>query len=100
MTYIETSWRRIKRDFLHHFHRPRLDLLVWVLVVKLAPAYYRRLENLLTNVGRYRELASWRKEFKKEWKKAAKTAITLPLNPKYRPNPHTWVCTCPHFVTS
>ncbi|KAJ3779750.1 hypothetical protein GGU10DRAFT_280331, partial [Lentinula aff. detonsa] len=36
------SWRRIKHDFLHHFHKPRLDLLVWILVMKLAPAYYRK----------------------------------------------------------
>ncbi|KAF8209756.1 hypothetical protein K438DRAFT_1571712, partial [Mycena galopus ATCC 62051] len=40
---VESHWRRIKKDFLHHFHKPRLDLLVWILVVKLAPRYYRRL---------------------------------------------------------
>ncbi|KAJ7210775.1 hypothetical protein GGX14DRAFT_363219, partial [Mycena pura] len=39
---VESHWRRIKRDFLHHFHKPRLDLLVWILITKLAPKYYRR----------------------------------------------------------
>ena len=95
-----TSWRRIKRDFLHHFHKPRLDLLVWVLVTKLAPSYYRKLGQLTNNKGRYRELPSWRKAFKCEWKKCAKTPITLPLNDKYRPDVRRWVCTCPYFATS
>ncbi|KAJ6542145.1 hypothetical protein DFH09DRAFT_848348, partial [Mycena vulgaris] len=39
---VESHWRCIKHDFLHHFHKPRVDLLVWILVVKLAPRYYRR----------------------------------------------------------
>ncbi|KAJ3753952.1 hypothetical protein EV360DRAFT_74091 [Lentinula raphanica] len=65
----ESHWRRIKHDFLHHFHKPRLDLLVWILITKLAPAYYRKLDLLLTNTGRYRELSSWRKPFKKEWRR-------------------------------
>ncbi|KAJ7221330.1 hypothetical protein GGX14DRAFT_316784, partial [Mycena pura] len=31
----ESHWRLIKCDYLPHFHSPRLDLLVWVLVRKL-----------------------------------------------------------------
>jgi hypothetical protein len=94
------SWRQIKHDFLHHFHRPRLDLLVWILVEKLAPSYYRKLDQMLNDTGRYRELSCWRKPFKHEWKKLTKTPITMPLNAKYRPDPKTWVCTCPYFVKS
>ncbi|EGN98063.1 hypothetical protein SERLA73DRAFT_123461 [Serpula lacrymans var. lacrymans S7.3] len=48
----------------------------------------------------YRELASWRKVFKRDWKQAATSPITMPLNNKYRLNTLTWVCTCPHFSTS
>ncbi|KAJ7937453.1 hypothetical protein B0H13DRAFT_2302616 [Mycena leptocephala] len=33
---VESHWRKIIHDYLHHFHKPRLDLLVWILVVKLA----------------------------------------------------------------
>ncbi|TFK57940.1 hypothetical protein BDN72DRAFT_736461, partial [Pluteus cervinus] len=50
--------------------------------------------------GRYRELCSWRKEFKKEWRKLEKREITLPVNDAYRPDPAKWICTCPAFVTS
>ncbi|KAF7333854.1 SWIM-type domain-containing protein [Mycena venus] len=88
---VESHWRRIKRDFLHHFHKPRLDLLVWILVKKLAPRYYRRLELLMIYKGRDRELTSWRKDFKAEWKRCRQTPITLPLNEKYRPDPYKWV---------
>jgi hypothetical protein len=94
------SWRRIKRNFLHHYNRPRLDLLVWILVKKLAPVYYRKLDVMLVSTGRYRELPSWRKAFKRAWKKATDTPISIPLNEKYRPDPHQWVCTCPSFLTS
>jgi hypothetical protein len=43
------SWRRIKKDFLKHFHKPRLDILIWVLVEKLAPTYMPKLDALVTN---------------------------------------------------
>ncbi|KAF7378400.1 SWIM-type domain-containing protein [Mycena sanguinolenta] len=80
---LESHWRRIKHDFLHHFHMPRCDLLAWILVVKLAPTYYRKLERQLTDTGRYRELPSWRKTFK-TWRKLEKTSITVPVNPAYK----------------
>ncbi|KAJ3991775.1 hypothetical protein F5050DRAFT_1864500 [Lentinula boryana] len=54
----------------------------------------------MQNTGRYRDLPTWRKAFKKEWKKCADTPITLPLNLKYRPDVNQWVCTCPHLVKS
>jgi hypothetical protein len=73
--------------------------LVWILIVKLAPSYYRKLDQMVDDTDRYRELPSWRKAFKRAWKKAAKTPITMPLNDKYRPNVQKWVCTCPHFST-
>ncbi|KAF7371915.1 SWIM-type domain-containing protein [Mycena venus] len=87
---VESHWRRIKKDFLHHFHKPRVDLLVWILVAKLAPEYYRRLDNLLTNIGRFRQLSSWRKAFKSQWRICQDRPITLPLNEKYRPDPYRW----------
>jgi hypothetical protein len=50
--------------------------------------------------GRNRDLPSWRKDFKAEWKKCQTTPISLPLNEKYRPDINGWVCTCPYFVKS
>jgi hypothetical protein len=99
-THIPRSWRHIKEDYLHHFSLPRLDLLAWILITKLAPSYYRKLDVMLNDIGRFRELPKWRKEFKSEWKKAMKTQITMPLNEKYRPDPKRFICTCPQFVIS
>ena len=50
---------------------------------------------------RHRELGSWRKEFKRIWRKSE----VQPINDeetaqKYRPDVRKWVCTCPHFVRS
>ncbi|KAF9021704.1 hypothetical protein BDZ89DRAFT_1163620 [Hymenopellis radicata] len=94
---LESHWRRIKEDFLHHFAMPRVDLLIWILVTKLAPNYYRRLDVLINPIGRYRELASWRKAFKKEWRRCETTPLTLPMNEKYQPDTEKWVCTCPYL---
>ena len=94
------SWRRVKEDYLHHFSLPRLDLLVWVLITKLAPTYYRKLDVMLSDIGRFCELPKWRRDFKSEWNKARKTPITMPLNEKYRPDVKRFVCTCLQFVVS
>ncbi|KAJ7782228.1 hypothetical protein DFH07DRAFT_764395 [Mycena maculata] len=93
-------WGRIKKDFLHHFNKPRLDLLVWILVTKLAPNYYRRLDIMLNATSRFWGQPSWRKAFKAQWRCCQNTPTSLPLNPKYRPDPYRWVCTCPYFFKS
>jgi hypothetical protein len=55
---------------------------------------------MLNDIGRFRELPTWRKDFKRDWKKAMKTPITMPMNEKYRPDVKRFVCTCPRFVVS
>ena len=97
---LVTSWRKIKKDFLNHFSNPRVDLLVWILLEKLAPQYYRRIDRILHPIPRYRERASWRKAFKKEWKRCIKTPIRGDVDDKYRPDAHRWVCSCGNFVRS
>ncbi|KAJ3979894.1 hypothetical protein F5890DRAFT_1631332 [Lentinula detonsa] len=47
------------------------------------------------NKGRYRGLASWRKTFKREWRKLEKTPLTSPMPSEYRPCIKQWACTCP-----
>ncbi|KAH8985839.1 hypothetical protein EDB86DRAFT_2832928 [Lactarius hatsudake] len=98
--FVEGHWRRVKEDYLQHFSLPRVDLLAWVLVTKLAPTYYRKLDVVLNNIGRFCELPQWRRDFKFEWNKATRTPITMPLNEKYKPDVNRFVCTCPQFIIS
>ncbi|KAJ6505492.1 hypothetical protein C8R45DRAFT_1051083 [Mycena sanguinolenta] len=74
---LESHWRRIKHDFLHHFHMPRCDLLAWILI-----------------------LSAWRKDFKRAWRRLEKTPITLPVNPAYKTDVKKGVCTCPSLAIS
>ena len=90
----------MKTSYLDHFHKPRLDLLVYTLVWKLAPLYYSKLEFTNAAIGRYRELAPWRKDFKSAWMYDLKKDQNVDLHNKYRPDPQRWVCTCPRFVVS
>ncbi|KAJ7934660.1 hypothetical protein B0H13DRAFT_2305445 [Mycena leptocephala] len=79
---------------------PRCDLLAWILIVKLAPSYYRKLDQMLTDTGRYRELPCWRKDFKRAWRRLERTSITLPVNPAYKTDAKKMLCTCPSLPTS
>ena len=90
----------MKGDYLYHFSLPRIDLLAWILITKLAPTYYQKLEVMLNDIGRFRELPKWRKDFKAEWIKAMRAQITMPMNERYRPDIKRFVCTCPQFVVS
>ncbi|KAJ6481994.1 hypothetical protein C8R45DRAFT_932722 [Mycena sanguinolenta] len=79
----ESRWRRIPSTFFISSTCHNLTcLLAWILIVKLASTYYRKLKRLLTDTGRYRELPFWRKGLKKVWMK--KMPITIPpLSPKH-----------------
>lgn len=79
---------------------PRCDFLVWIIIVKLAPSYYRKLDRLLTDTGRYRMLPCWRKDFKRVWRRLERAAITLPVNPAYKTDVKKGLCTCPSLPTS
>ena len=39
---VESHWRRIKRDYLWRYNRPRIDLVTWVLLSSVLPAADRR----------------------------------------------------------
>ncbi|KAJ6632304.1 hypothetical protein B0H10DRAFT_2251482, partial [Mycena sp. CBHHK59/15] len=55
---------------------------------------------LLTDTGRYRELLSWCKNFKRVWWKLEKTPITLLVNLAYKTDAKKMICTCPLLPTS
>ncbi|KAL0563702.1 hypothetical protein V5O48_018363 [Marasmius crinis-equi] len=97
---LESHWKHLKHDYLDHFSNPRIDFLIWTVVMKAGRAFLGTLQNISVDNGRWTHRSSWRKPFKREWQRCAVTPITLPLNPKYRPNPSRWTCTCPYFVSS
>ena len=43
---MENFWKQLKHNHLHHMLRPRLDLLVWILIVKVTPEYISHAEVL------------------------------------------------------
>ena len=98
---VESHWRRIKRDFLHQFNRPRVDLVVWVLTAKAIPQAVRQMENITDkNFRQYQ--ASWRKAFKKIWlSHLYRTQYFDPLSrAKNHTDPKRWVCSCRCFLLS
>jgi hypothetical protein len=99
---VESHWRKIKHDYLHRFNRPRIDLVVWVLLSRAIPNSLVRMRALLDQDHR-RAMASWRKAFKHEWNNKKliprSNAIEDPTQ-RYHTNPARWSCGCPHFVNS
>ncbi|KAJ7171174.1 hypothetical protein C8R46DRAFT_1262353, partial [Mycena filopes] len=96
---VENFWRQLKHNFLHNHVRPRLDLLVWILVTKVTPAYMARAHALEDNyrIGRGRPLTPFRKAFKTAWRALAKLPLSDDADKKYITCVATWTCTCPGF---
>ena len=69
--FIESHWKILKRDYLYKFTRPRLDLLCYIIISKVVPQQLDRYHLLCYG----RDLPSWRKDFKAEWKKLASRTI-------------------------
>ncbi|KAK9245725.1 hypothetical protein V1506DRAFT_458451 [Lipomyces tetrasporus] len=49
---VESHWRKIKHDCLHCFNRPRIDLVVWVLLSRAIPDALTRMRALLQDHDR------------------------------------------------
>ncbi|RHZ52159.1 hypothetical protein Glove_464g61 [Diversispora epigaea] len=92
--FVEAHWKVLKRDFLYKFFRPRLNLVIFIIMEKVIPHQKRKFEQVFLVK---REKADWRKPFKKEWKDLAKR----PLNEdKYLTNTLYWICSCSFFFTN
>ncbi|CAG8678213.1 23664_t:CDS:2, partial [Gigaspora margarita] len=92
---LESHWRLIKRDYLYKFNRPRIDLLVWVIIDHFIPRYNSKLQNLITTNQKISMMASWRSEFKHLWKQYSKKQCS---NNTYITNPSQWTCSCPMYL--
>lgn len=60
---VESHWKVVKRDFLPKFFKPRLDLVVYIIIIRLIPHHKQQYNKYFNG----REISSWRKDFKKEW---------------------------------
>ncbi|CAB4433197.1 unnamed protein product [Rhizophagus irregularis] len=92
--FVEAHWKVLKHDFLYKFFRPRLDLVVFVIMEQLIPLQQRKFEQIFL-AGR--EKAEWRKAFKREWKELSKRTIN---HNTYSMDINNWVCGCFAFLTS
>nr|CCA28209.1 hypothetical protein ACLA_058020 [Albugo laibachii Nc14] len=96
---IESHWRKIKHDYLHQFNRPRIDLVTWVIVSRVAPQAIERMKALLKDDRRTGK-AAWRKDFKKQWKHLQSSIVDPQSLLRYHTNPSKWTCSCQAFLLS
>jgi hypothetical protein len=99
--FLEAHWRHLKEEFLHHFSNPRPDLLIWIILEKMVPQYYEVIHKIQNPISRYRDMPSWRADFKREWfsLESRPESDDARVEDRYKPNPYYWVCTCPSFST-
>jgi len=62
---VEAHWRDIKRNYLYQLYRPRLDLLVFVIITAFIPSRMERWEQACD----IRDIPRWYVDFLREWKK-------------------------------
>ena len=96
---VESHWRKLKHDFLHRFNRPRIDLVVWVLISRVIPDAIVRMKALKTG-NRRRATAAWRKAFKREWKVLLGKEGGPESIQKYHTDPQRWTCACEAYIAS
>jgi hypothetical protein len=92
--FVESHWKVLKRDFLYKFFRPRLDLVVFVIMEQVVPHNERKFDQIFVIK---REKADWRKAFKKEWKELSTRSLNCNT---YLTDTNNWICGCPAFLTS
>ena len=92
--FVEAHWKVLKRDFLYKFFRPRLDLVVFIIMEQMIPHNERKFNQIFVVK---REKADWRKAFKKEWKEVS---IRTFNNDTYLTDTNNWICSCPAFFTN
>ncbi len=66
---VENFWRFLKHETLHHLLHPRLNQLVWLLVMDVSPRFdtkFRKFDDDY-HLGRSRELSPFQKSFKAAW---------------------------------
>ncbi|KAJ7474160.1 hypothetical protein FB451DRAFT_1035044 [Mycena latifolia] len=93
---VENFWKQLKHGFLHNHVRPHLDLLVWILVTKVTPAYLARAHVLEDGyrIGRSKPLTPFQKQFKAAWLALLKLPISTDADQKYITCVAQWTCTC------
>lgn len=96
---VESHWRRLKHDYLHRFNRPRVDLVLWILLSRVLPDSVYRMNEILEGGSRCVE-ASWRKVFKRQWKASQKQVVDERSIRLYHTNPTQWTCACESFLLS
>ncbi|KAJ3770997.1 hypothetical protein FB446DRAFT_646034 [Lentinula raphanica] len=71
---VESTWKHIKRRDLHQFNRPRLDLLVHVVLTNLLPRVQQKIQYILgkQRAGRPHPLAKWQESIKRDWHNMSK----------------------------
>ena len=88
---MESHWKVIKRNYLPRFFRPRLDLVIFIIITRLIPHN----EIMYDKYQKGREKVAWRKDFKKHWKNLATKEISEEL---YYTNTDQWICSCLAFL--
>ena len=94
---VEAHWRTVKHDYLHRFNRPRIDLVVWILLTKVVRDSLHRLDRIVKKERREGG-ASWRKQFKSIWKKMEAAEVDRDDITRYHTDPFRFVCACSSFL--
>lgn len=96
---VESHWRLLKHDYLHRFNRPRVDMVVWIMLSRVIPDAIDRLQ-ALPNGGSRLYQSSWRKAFKRQWTQLAAESTTDGRLNMYHTDPVAWTCGCDAYLFS
>lgn len=89
---VESLWGNLKRLVLHMYNRPPIDLVIYVIIMKVIPPYWLTLSEILTDsrTSRAASCSSAQHALKWAWERLQK----LPLCSKYTTDVTQWTCNC------
>ena len=96
---IEAHWRALKRKHLLHHNRPRLELLVWIIINRVTPPLLDKFSQCITASPR-RDAFRWEKEFARRWRKSKERTVRPGKVQEYGTDAGRWTCACPAFAKS
>ena len=90
---VENFWHQLKHKILRHYLRPCLDLLTWILINNVTPAYVAHSAVMQDThcLGHLNKLTTFQQTFKTAWR----TLAALPISGQpYNVNLVLFTCNC------
>ncbi|CAO3588532.1 unnamed protein product [Absidia cylindrospora] len=93
---VESHWRVLKRNYLYHYNKPRLDLLTYLMLDQ----HFQSIVNTYQQcIVMRRDVIQWERDFVREWRNHYQHNHDTARD-GYHTRLADWICDCPYYHQS